>query len=76
LGSTVGGLYASIFLNIFICFRCLKVGGQKVLDDWLKAQEDLIYCVMQNFDLMGIQEEITVKKKTGDLDLVFKKYCG
>jgi hypothetical protein len=31
---------------------------------------------MQNFDLMGIQEEITVKKKTGDLDLVFKKYCG
>ena len=52
------------------------MGGQQVLDDWLKAQENLIFGVMQNFDLMQIQEEINAKKKSGDLDLVFKKYCG
>lgn len=56
--------------------RCLKVGGQKALDGWLKAQEDLVYCVMQNFDVNEIKNEIEIKKQTGDLDLVFKKYCG
>ena len=62
--------------QILFTFRCLQVGGQQVLDDWLKAQENLIFGVMQNFDLMQIQEEINAKKKSGDLDLVFKKYCG
>lgn len=56
--------------------RCLEVGGQSALDDWLKAQEDLVYCVMENFDVEEIQNEIELKKETGDLDLVFKKYCG
>lgn len=56
--------------------RCLHVGGQKALDQWLRAQENLVYCVMQNFDINSIQSEVEAKKKTGDLDLVFKKYCG
>lgn len=56
--------------------RCLRVGGQEALDRWLKAQEDLVYCVMQNFDLASIQSEVERAKATGDLDLVFKKYCG
>ena len=56
--------------------RCVKVGGQDVLDDWLAAQENLVYCVMQNFDITTIQAEVEDKKKTGDLDLVFQKYCG
>ena len=57
-------------------FRCLKVGGQEALDAWLAAQESLVYCVLQNFDLGKIEVEVEAKKKTGDLDLVFKKYCG
>merc|ERR1719270_2440559 len=56
--------------------RCLKVGGQEALDQWLKSQEDLVYCVMKNFDVNSIQSEVEAKEKTGDLDLVFKKYCG
>ena len=46
------------------------------MDEWLEAQENLVYCVMQNFDTTRIQNEIEEKKKTGDLDVVFKKYCG
>lgn len=56
--------------------KCLRVGGQNALDQWLKAQENLVYCVMQNFDISAMQSEVEAKKKTGDLDLVFKKYCG
>lgn len=56
--------------------RCLQVGGQTALDQWLKAQEHLVWCVMQNFDVASMQAEFEAKKKTGDLDLVFKKYCG
>lgn len=56
--------------------RCLRVGGKDALDNWLEAQENLVYCVMQNFNINSIQNEIEEKKQTGDLDLVFKKYCG
>ena len=64
-------------MNIILIFkRCLKYGGQKALDNWLAAQEDLIYCVMMNFDVINIKDEIEAKKATGNLDIVFKKYCG
>ncbi|TRY75489.1 hypothetical protein TCAL_14557 [Tigriopus californicus] len=58
--------------------RCLKVGGQAVLDDWLQAQEHLVYCVMINFDLTKIQRQIdmTDKKRNLNLDVVFKEHCG
>jgi len=56
--------------------RCLKVGGDAALNQWLEAQEHLVYCVMENFNVDEIKREIEAKKKTGDLDLVFKKYCG
>ena len=61
------------FLTLLLSF---SVGGQEALDQWLKSQEDLVYCVMQNFDITSIQSEVAAKEKTGDLDLVFKKYCG
>eukprot|EP00095_Tigriopus_kingsejongensis_P009200 maker-scaffold299_size217019-snap-gene-1.32 protein:Tk09200 transcript:maker-scaffold299_size217019-snap-gene-1.32-mRNA-1 annotation:"27 kda hemolymph" len=56
--------------------RCLKIGGQSALDNWLAAQEHLVFCVMQNFDISKIQRQIETKKKSGDLDVVFKEYCG
>lgn len=55
--------------------RCLEVGGQSVLDRYVNEQEQLLYCVMEQFDFAEIQEEIEEKKKVGDLDEVFKKYC-
>ena len=55
--------------------RCLKIGGQDALDRWVRAQEELVYCVLQNFDKDTIKQEVEDKKETGDLDLVFKKYC-
>ena len=43
---------------------------------WSSAQESLVYCFLQNFDMSKITTEMEAKKKTGDLDLVFKEYCG
>ena len=51
------------------------MGGQVALDNWLAAQENLIFCVMQNFPVQEIKDKIEIKKQTGDLDLVFKEYC-
>jgi hypothetical protein len=47
-----------------------------VLRAWQKEQENLIHCFMQEFDFDQIQAEIQEKKKTGELDEVFKTYCG
>ena len=64
-------------INKFVLiFRCLKYGGQKALDNWLKSQEDIIWCVMENFDVTNIKSEIEREKSQGNLDGVFKKYCG
>jgi len=56
--------------------RCLKIGGEEVLKAWQKQQENLILCFIEKFDMDSIEEEIEEKKKSGDLDDVFKKYCG
>jgi len=55
--------------------RCLEVAGESVLDAYLKEQEQLVYCVLQQFDLDQLQEEIEEKEKVGDLDEVFAGYC-
>lgn len=56
--------------------RCLAHGGRAVLEQYLTEQEDLIYCLMQQFDLQEINSEIERNKKSGDLDDVLKKYCN
>jgi len=56
--------------------RCLSVGGDAVLADFLSEQEHLIYCMMEQFNTEIIQHEIETKKHTGDLDEVFKRYCS
>jgi len=56
--------------------RCLKIGGEEVLKAWQKEQENLILCFIEKFDMDMIEQEIEEKKKSGDLDDVFKKYCG
>lgn len=46
------------------------------MEDYLAEQEQLVYCIMEQFDMDQLQHEIEEKKKIGDLDEVFKKYCG
>lgn len=55
--------------------RCLKVAGKDALDAWLKEQEKLVLCFMDNFKVTNIQSELEVSKSKGELDLFFKKYC-
>jgi hypothetical protein len=56
--------------------RCKETGGEEVLRKWQKEQEDLIYCFLEEFDIDTIEQEMDDKKTSGDLDVVFKKYCG
>ena len=46
-----------------------------MLDAYLREQEQLVYCAMEQFDLDQLQKEIEEKQKVGDLDEVFQKYC-
>ena len=46
-----------------------------MLDNYLREQEQLVYCAMEQFDLDELQQEIEEKQKVGDLDEVFQKYC-
>jgi len=55
--------------------RCLEIGGKEVLDAYLAEQEQLVYCVMDQFNLEELEREIQEKQKQGDLDEVFQKYC-
>ena len=36
---------------LWMYFRCLLTGGEQVLDDYLFEQENLIYCMLKQFDL-------------------------
>ena len=56
--------------------RCARVAGKDVLDAWLKAQEGLIECFLENFEPMALKAEVERRKLTGDLEEAFKKYCG
>ena len=56
--------------------RCLKIGGQQALDNWLTAQEELVKCFLDNFQSDEITDDMETKRRKGELDLVFKKYCG
>ena len=52
------------------------MAGNKILKDCLAEQEQLLYCIMKQFNIEELQHKIEEKKKQGDLDEVFKKYCG
>jgi len=56
--------------------RCEKNGGADAFDKLETAAGDLAECIQTNFNITQIKEEIAIKRKTGDLDEVFEKYCG
>jgi len=72
----LGNLSVFILTEVLAWCRCKAIGGEQVLRAWLKEQENLVQCFMQEFDFEEIQAEIQEKKKTGELDEVFKNYCG
>jgi len=56
--------------------KCEKNGGAEAFDKLETAGGDLAECIQSNFNITQIKEEIAIKRKTGDLDEVFEKYCG
>jgi len=56
--------------------RCLEIGGEDVLAEWQGEQENLIKCFLDNFDVETVQEEVEQNRLNGNMDEVFKKYCG
>ncbi|KAF2904448.1 hypothetical protein ILUMI_01729 [Ignelater luminosus] len=55
--------------------KCEKNGGPDAFDKLETAGGDLQTCIQSNFNATQIKEEIAIKRKTGDLDEVFEKYC-
>lgn len=56
--------------------RCLVNGGRTVLDEYLAEQENLVLCMMEQFDLKEILSEVGRKRKSSELDSVLHKYCN
>lgn len=69
-------LYELFVFGFSYFSRCRVVGGEEVLNRFLKQQEELVYCFMQQFDMDILEKEINTNRRSGDLDLVFDKYCG
>ncbi|CAB4062660.1 unnamed protein product [Lepeophtheirus salmonis] len=56
---------------------CFKRGGRPVLNAWLSSQEELVYCIMQNFDFEEIQKELFLSKSGKGVNSdMFQSYCG
>ncbi|XP_008559865.1 27 kDa hemolymph protein [Microplitis demolitor] len=55
--------------------KCDKNGGPDVYDKVLKANDEIQNCIKGLVNMTELQDEIEKAKPTGDLDIVFKKYC-
>ncbi|CAG5104140.1 Similar to Slc35e2a: Solute carrier family 35 member E2A (Mus musculus) [Cotesia congregata] len=55
--------------------KCEKNGGPDAFDKVIKANEQVQNCVKGLVNMTELQDEIEKAKPTGDLDIVFKKYC-
>ncbi|KAH0550703.1 27 kDa hemolymph protein-like [Cotesia glomerata] len=55
--------------------KCEKNGGPDAFDKVIKANEEVQNCVKGLVNMTELQDEIVKAKPTGDLDIVFKKYC-
>uniref|UniRef100_A0A224XTU8 Putative conserved secreted protein n=1 Tax=Panstrongylus lignarius TaxID=156445 RepID=A0A224XTU8_9HEMI len=56
--------------------KCLKNGNNESYEIAMQAKQDFQTCLKEIIDFDVIQEEIDEAKPKGDLDTVFKKYCG
>lgn len=55
--------------------KCEKNGGPDAFDNANNAKDDLSTCMQNLVNVTTLQEEIRIAGPTGDVDLVFKKYC-
>jgi len=55
--------------------KCENNGGPEAFDKAKSAAEELAECMKSMVNVTELQEEMDKAKPTGDLDLVFKKYC-
>jgi len=55
--------------------RCMRYGTNESFDNAMAAKEDVQFCVRRLVNYTEIQKEIEKAKPTGDLDIVFRKYC-
>lgn len=56
--------------------KCTKNGGPKAFEDAQRAQIDMTHCLQSLINITELQAEMEKYKPTGDLDIVFKNYCG
>lgn len=56
--------------------KCEKNGGEKAYENANDATRKVISCVTPLVNRTELEAEIAKAKPTGDLDLVFKKYCN
>ncbi|CAH1404820.1 unnamed protein product [Nezara viridula] len=55
--------------------KCLKTGTNETYENATLAKQQFELCVSSLVDIKVLKEEINAAKPTGDLDIVFKKYC-
>uniref|UniRef100_A0A1B6HV20 Uncharacterized protein n=1 Tax=Homalodisca liturata TaxID=320908 RepID=A0A1B6HV20_9HEMI len=55
--------------------RCDKYGTNESFDNAMYAKEEIMFCLRKLINYTEIKIEIERAKPTGDLDVVFKKYC-
>lgn len=55
--------------------KCLKSGTNESYENATMAKEKFEVCVSSLVDIKQLKDEINAAKPTGDLDIVFKKYC-
>ncbi|XP_011312406.1 27 kDa glycoprotein isoform X2 [Fopius arisanus] len=55
--------------------KCDKNGGTGTFDKVFAAKDELFNCVKNLVNFTVLNQEMEAAKPTGDLDIVFKKYC-
>lgn len=55
--------------------KCEKNGGPDAFDNAYNAKDNITTCMESLVNVATLKEEIRLAGPTGDVDLVFKKYC-
>ncbi|XP_063226514.1 27 kDa hemolymph protein-like [Bacillus rossius redtenbacheri] len=55
--------------------KCEKLGGVGAYEKASIAKDEAVECVLSLVNVTTLQSEMDLAKPTGDLDIVFKKYC-
>ncbi|XP_076653291.1 27 kDa hemolymph protein-like [Halictus rubicundus] len=56
--------------------KCDKNGGEGTFENAMKAEEKLEECIRSFVNLKQLETEMEKYKPTGDLDVVFRRYCS